>query len=62
MHWGYNNWNNITDTNMTNQNNGTWQATITVPSGANTLNMAFHNQNSAWDNNSSSNYNLRVSS
>jgi alpha-amylase len=61
MHWGYNNWNSITDTSMTKQRNGTWQAIIKVPSGATALNMAFHNQNHTWDNNSSSNYNLSLS-
>ncbi len=61
MHWGYNNWNGITDTPMTKQGNGTWQATITVPASATQLNMAFYNQNNTWDNNNSSNYNLNVS-
>ena len=61
MHWGYNNWNGITDTTMAKQSNGTWTATITVPTGATSLNMAFHNQNNTWDNNSSQNYNLNVS-
>jgi alpha-glucosidase len=32
-----------------------------VPSSATQLNMAFYNQSSTWDNNSSSNYNLTVS-
>ncbi len=61
MHWGYNNWNGITDTPMTKQSNGTWTATITVPTGATSLNMAFHNQNNTWDNNNGNNYNLSVS-
>ena len=61
MHWGYNNWNGITDTPMIRQTNGTWTATITVPSSATTLNMAFYNQNSSWDNNNTQNYNLNVS-
>jgi glucoamylase len=61
MHWGYNNWNSITDTVMSKQSNGTWQATITVPSGATQLNMAFVNQSGTWDNNNTSNYNLSVS-
>ncbi|HVU67770.1 MAG TPA: carbohydrate-binding protein, partial [Ktedonobacteraceae bacterium] len=60
MHWGYNNWTGTTDTTMTKQSNGTWTATITVPAGATTLNMAFKNQSSTWDNNGSSNYNLNA--
>jgi hypothetical protein len=58
MHWGYNNWNGITDTAMTKQGNGSWVATITLPQGATSLNMAFYNQSNTWDNNNSSNYNL----
>jgi alpha-glucosidase len=60
MHWGYNSWTGTTDSTMTKQSNGTWTATITVPSGATTLNMAFENQSSTWDNNGSSNYNLNT--
>jgi tetratricopeptide (TPR) repeat protein len=60
MHWGYNNWNSITDTGMTKQRNGTWQASIIVPPGATALNMAFHNQSHTWDNNNTSNYHLNV--
>lgn len=61
MHWGYNSWNGITDTPMTKQANGSWQATITVPQSATQLNMAFFNQSNTWDNNNTSNYNLSVS-
>lgn len=61
MHWGYNNWNGITDTAMTRQSNGAWTATVTLPSGATSINMAFYNQSNTWDNNNSSNYNLNVS-
>lgn len=61
MHWGYNSWNGVTDTAMTKQINGTWTVTITVPTGATTLNMAFFNQSNTWDNNNSSDYNLNVS-
>ena len=60
LHWGYNNWTSVTNTTMTKQSNGTWTATITVPSGATTLNMAFENQSSTWDSNGGSNYNLNV--
>ncbi len=61
MHWGDNSWNNATDTAMTKQADGSWQATITLPQGATQLNMAFYDQSSAWDNNNSNNYNLNVS-
>jgi Starch/carbohydrate-binding module (family 53) len=62
MHWGYNNWTSSTDTAMTKQSNGTWSATIAVPSGATVINTAYKNQSSSWDNNGSSNYNLPVGS
>jgi glucoamylase len=60
MHWGNNNWNGVTNTTMTKQGNGTWTATVTVPSTATVLNMAFYNQNNSWDNNSTYNYDLTV--
>ncbi len=61
MHWGYNNWNGVTNTTMTKESNGTWEAVVTVPSSATSLNMAFYNQNNTWDNNNNNNYNLTVS-
>ncbi len=61
LHWGYNSWNSPTDAAMTKQSNGTWQATITLPTGATQLNIAFYNQSGTWDSNNSSNYNLSVS-
>jgi glucoamylase len=61
MHWGDNNWSGVTNTTMTKQSNGTWTATVTVPSAATVLNMDFYNQSSTWDNNSTYNYDLTVS-
>ena len=61
MHWGYNNWNAITDTSMTKQSNSVWQATVGIPQGATQINMAFYNQSGTWDNNNTGNYNLSVS-
>ncbi|SDW92611.1 alpha-glucosidase [Alicyclobacillus hesperidum] len=60
LHWGYNGWSGTTNTAMSKQSNGTWTATITVPVGAQTLNTAFYNQSSTWDNNNGSNYNFSV--
>jgi alpha-glucosidase len=60
LHWGYNSWTGTTDTTMTKQSNGTWTASISVPASATTLNMAFKNQSSTWDNNGGNNYNLNV--
>lgn len=66
MHWGYNNWNDITDTSMTRDPTGTWQAIITIPSSATVLNMAFCKQRGKktkiWDNYDGSDYNLSISS
>ena len=61
MHWGYNNWNSVTDTVMTRTSNGDWTGFAMVPSSATQLNMAFYNQSGTWDNNNGSNYNLTVS-
>ncbi len=60
MHWGYNNWTGTTNTALTKQSNGTWTASITVPSAATMLNLAFYNQSSTWDNNNGNNYSLNV--
>ena len=57
MHWGHDNWLNVTDTPMTHQANGTWTATVTVPAGTG-LNTAFVNQASTWDSNGGANYNI----
>jgi alpha-glucosidase len=60
MHWGYNGWSGVTDASMTKESNGAWAATVTVPSGATEINVAFHDQNSTWDSNSGSNYDIPV--
>jgi glucoamylase len=61
LHWGYNNWNGISDVQMVKRSSdGFWQATISIPSGATTINMAFNNNNGTWDNNNSQNYNINV--
>lgn len=62
MHWGRGYWNGVTDIPMIKQSNGMWAATITVPSAATALNMAFYNQSRVWDNNNNSNYHLNVQS
>jgi len=60
LHWGYNNFTAPKDIVMTKQSDGTWKATITVPSGSSDLNMAFKNNTGAWDSNNSANYNYSV--
>ncbi|GER91342.1 hypothetical protein KDW_55040 [Dictyobacter vulcani] len=60
MHWGYNNWNSVTDTQMTKQSDGTWHALIAVPFAATSLNMTFCNQSNQWDNNNNNSYQLTV--
>ena len=59
MHWGCNNWQGVTNTAMTKQSDGSWTATITVPTGS-ALNVAFYNQASTWDNNSGANYGFAI--
>ncbi|GEA30909.1 carbohydrate-binding protein [Clostridium diolis] len=61
LHWGYNDFTNPTDVTMTKQSDGRWAATITIPSGAYSLNMAFKNDSGSWDSNSSANYNYSIS-
>ncbi|MDP4145568.1 MAG: carbohydrate-binding protein [Bacillota bacterium] len=60
LHWGYDGWLTPTDTVMTSAGNGTWTATITVPSAAKSaLNVCF-TDGSNWDNNSSANWSIPV--
>jgi|GEM_PF-444347 len=61
MHWGYNNWQGITDTSLTKQADGSWAGTVFLPQAAYQMNMAFYNQSGTWDNNNGNNYNLFVS-
>ncbi len=69
MHWGYNNWNGVTDTVMTRTSNGSWTAFAMVPSSATALNFAFNLSfyststgfTSSWDNNNGANYTLNGS-
>jgi len=61
MHWGYNDWTDVTDTPLTQQSDGSWAGTVFLPQAAYQLNMAFYNQSNSWDNNNGSNYNLAVS-
>ncbi|MCX8131127.1 MAG: alpha-amylase family glycosyl hydrolase [Clostridia bacterium] len=62
-HWGYNGWNGVQDTLMTNKGGGVFEATVSVPDGA-TLNYCYHvtAPTDYWDNNGGSNWSLVVSS
>lgn len=60
LHWGNNSWATTTDTAMTKNSDGTWSATITVPSESYLLNMCFKNNSNTWDSNNSANYNYSV--
>ncbi len=57
LHWGHDGWQNVTDTPMVKQADGSWTATVTVPAGTG-LNTAFQNQAGTWDNNGGADYNL----
>ena len=60
MHWGYNNWRDITDIPMSRENASSWQVTITVPASATVLNMAFYSQDRTWDNRQNNDYHLGI--
>lgn len=59
MHWGHDGWVGVTDTAMTKQADGSWQATITVPAGS-SFDMALHDQGGTWDNNGGRDYGLAI--
>lgn len=61
LHWGYNNWNAVQDVQMVKRSaDGFWQATISVPTNATAVNIAFNNDNGTWDNNGGNNYNITI--
>ena len=60
MHWGHNDWMFITDTAMRCSRDGIWYATITIPSEATVLDIAFHDQSGTWDNHQHNDYHLPV--
>ncbi len=60
LHWGYNSWNGVQDLQMVKRADGFWQATISVPSTATQINMAFNNDNGTWDNNNNLDYNFSI--
>ena len=61
LYWGINAWQNVTTTPMTKAGD-IWTVTITVPTGATSLKMVFNNGAGTWDNNSSADYSIAVTS
>ncbi len=60
LHWGYNGWNSVTDTQIVKRSDGIWQATVPIPCSATALNLAFNNDNGTWDSNGGSNYSIAI--
>ena len=61
LHWGYDDWTGVTDTTMTKQADGSWTATVTVPSAAvSTFDAVFTDGNGTWDNNGGSDWHVQV--
>ncbi len=61
LHWGYNGWNSVQDVQMVKRSSdGFWQATVSVPTNATAVNMAFNNDNGTWDNNGGSDYAITI--
>lgn len=61
VHWGINGWVNVTTTAMA-KSGDIWTATLSVPSNATVLNMAFNNGSGTWDNNNQADYSKVVAS
>lgn len=59
LHWGRNNWQEVTTTAMTKVS-GVWTLTFTVPPGTTELNFVFNNGSGAWDNNGGADYKVTV--
>ncbi|MEP0883927.1 glycoside hydrolase family 15 protein [Trichocoleus sp. ST-U3] len=60
LHWGYNNWQQVTDRLMIQREDGFWETTLSVPPVGTTLNFAFTDGNN-WDNNGGNNWNETIS-
>ncbi len=62
LHWGYNNWQEVTDTQMTSAGDNVWSLTFDVPSLASTLAFVFTTDPSGgnWDNNNGADWHVNV--
>jgi len=59
LHWGFNNWQVPTDKPMIRRGDGFWEATVSVPINATSLNLAF-TDGASWDNNAGVNWNPTI--
>lgn len=60
IHWGYDGWKHITNTDMVSKGDNLWQATITVPEKAvQKLDFAFTN-GKLWDTNNNNNWSISI--
>ncbi|HEX9337710.1 MAG TPA: carbohydrate-binding protein, partial [Pseudonocardiaceae bacterium] len=59
LHWGHDGWQNVTDTPMSKQADGSWTAGITAPAGS-VLNFDVVNSGGTWDNNGGANYGFPI--
>jgi C1A family cysteine protease len=63
LHWGHSAWQEVSDQQMTwNGGKGSWEATITVPAIASSVQFAFVDQLDLWDNNAGADWSLAVNS
>ncbi|MBS7531896.1 hypothetical protein IC619_015595 [Hazenella sp. IB182353] len=60
LHWGNNEWHDVTQTSMRKRSDGFWEAAIQIPTDANQLNFVFWNGNQSWDNNKGRDWYLPV--
>ena len=61
LHWGINNWSQVFTGNPMSLVNGKWTTTITLPTNATSLEMAFNNNAGTWDNNGGQDWRFTVS-
>ncbi|WP_084665751.1 glycoside hydrolase family 15 protein [Thermanaeromonas toyohensis] len=61
MHWGINNWaaGTIADKKMIKRSDGIWEVTISVPTNATQIDMAF-TDGTNWDNNGGADYHITI--
>lgn len=61
LHWGVDGWQEVTDSAMEKQPDGSWRVTVDIPQAAtSSFDCVFHNNAGNWDNNGGSDYHLDV--
>ena len=59
-HYGFDNWNNVSDKQLRTYYGGQWTGRISVPSNVSLINMVFNDGQGNWENNFNKNWNFEI--